>query len=80
MLKDLIAQRPGDPEELSRIADIYERLGERDEALRWLERALVAGYSLVDIDDNPELEELRQDPRFKSLRDRYRGDDAAQIP
>lgn len=80
MLKDLIAQRPGDPEELSRIADIYERLGERDEALRWLERALVAGYSLVDIDDNPELEELRQDPRFASLRDRYQGDVPEQIP
>ncbi len=80
LLDRLIAQNPGDPEEQSRIADIFERLGEREKALSWLDRALASGYSLVDIDGNPELAELRKDPRFKEMRTRHRGDIPEQIP
>jgi TolB-like protein/Tfp pilus assembly protein PilF len=50
------------------IAAIYAGLGERDEAIRWLERArdardAEAGYLLVD----PRWDALRDDARFRAL-------------
>ncbi len=45
----------------------YEIAGERDVALAKLDRALTAGYSLQEIRSEPELTELRQDPRYHRI-------------
>jgi tetratricopeptide (TPR) repeat protein len=45
----------------------YEVLGERDMALRWIERALAFGYSREEIEDTPALRELCTDARYRSL-------------
>ena len=46
-------------------ATAYQQLGDRDQALFWLRRAVDAGYSREEIAHVPELASLRQDPRFE---------------
>jgi eukaryotic-like serine/threonine-protein kinase len=45
----------------------YEVLGRRDSALRALEDAIRAGYSLREIENEPELASLRSDVRYHQL-------------
>jgi tetratricopeptide (TPR) repeat protein len=49
------------------VAEAYERLGDRERALLWIERSLRAGFSLQIIEDYPEFDALRADPRFAGL-------------
>ncbi len=48
-------------------ADTYERLGEREQALVWLDRALRAGLPLSTVERYPDFDSLRSDPRFREL-------------
>lgn len=43
---------------------VFERAGQRDQALANLVLALKEGYARADIDKNPDLKELRADPKF----------------
>lgn len=45
----------------------YELLAERDSALDMLKRALKAGYPLTEIQNDPELENMRQDKKYHIL-------------
>lgn len=50
------------------IARIYEGLGDKDEALRWLERAWAErDNNLIDVKVNPQYDSLHSDPRFADL-------------
>lgn len=53
-----------DPTALYRLALAYEIAGERDRALEALAAALANGYSVVEAREDPELTELRNDPRY----------------
>ena len=48
---------------------LYLSLGNRDEAIRWLEQAIADHESLTItmIKDDPKLDPLRGDPRFEAL-------------
>jgi serine/threonine-protein kinase len=46
----------------------YEQLGNREKALYWLGRALERGYSLSEIEQQPELKQLLADKRYASLK------------
>jgi serine/threonine-protein kinase len=59
---------PEDVELMSVAAAVYEQLGDRTLALRWIERALRGGFSLDTVDRTPDLARLRADPRFAALR------------
>jgi serine/threonine-protein kinase len=50
-------------------ASLYLSLGNRDEAIRWLEQAFAdhEGPSITDIKVDPLLDTLRGDPRFEAL-------------
>jgi eukaryotic-like serine/threonine-protein kinase len=52
------------PQTLYRVGEGYELLHRRDDALLWICKAIKAGYSMEYIRRNPELAELRADPRF----------------
>lgn len=43
---------------------VFERAGQRDQALSNLIRALKEGYARADIEKNPDLKALRADPQF----------------
>jgi serine/threonine-protein kinase len=60
---------PDDAHTLFQIGVFYEkRLNDRDQALKWLARAVERGQTWREIDDAPELRALRNDPRFEQLR------------
>ncbi len=59
------------PDMMYSLAEIFEVLGERDEALAWIERALQTGYPLHVIEDYAAFEALRSDPRFRRLAETY---------
>lgn len=43
----------------------YEQLGERDKAIEWLVKAVKEGYSLGEIESQPELLNVVNDPKYK---------------
>ena len=52
-------------------ATTYEWLGKREKALYWIGRALEHGYSLSEIEQQPELKQLLADKRFADLKSKY---------
>lgn len=53
---------------LMRLGFIYERMGNRAEAIDWIEKALVNGYPMNNIEGDPGFESLRRDDSFEALR------------
>ncbi|MBK5292942.1 MAG: protein kinase [Acidobacteriia bacterium] len=58
---------PDDQRVLSLAGGVYEKLGDRRAALKWLKAALAHGASLESIQRDPDLGKLREDPAFQSL-------------
>jgi serine/threonine protein kinase/tetratricopeptide (TPR) repeat protein len=56
-----------DPGVMVRAGLVYEALGEREQALEWIGKALEKGYPLTLIESSPSLNELRADPGFQRL-------------
>jgi Flp pilus assembly protein TadD len=65
-LRQAAALAPANPQVLYRVAEGYELLGQRAEALGWIGKALQSGLSLDTVKRNPELAGLRGDPKFPS--------------
>jgi len=71
------------PDMMYSLAEIFEVLGQRTEALEWVERSLAAGYPLHFIENYAAFDGLRSDPRFRLLAKIYaepRSDDSADVP
>jgi tetratricopeptide (TPR) repeat protein len=64
LLERGLALVPDDVEVQAAAAATYEEIGDRNAALRWIRRALAAGYPRSRVDDDPGLAALRADPRF----------------
>jgi eukaryotic-like serine/threonine-protein kinase len=54
----------GDADAMFNVASAYEQTGDRDLALKWLDKATAAGYSREAIERSPGLAELRKDARY----------------
>ena len=67
LLKQVLALKPSALGVMFRIGEIYEQLGKRDLAIKWIGLALEKGYSLAEIKSNPFLRDLRADERFQQL-------------
>ncbi len=66
-----LAIDPEDPQLLYNVACVYAIEGQKDEALKCLERAIDKGYGHREwIEHDSDLNSLRSDPRFKSLLER----------
>lgn len=57
----------GDKDLLFNAAVVYNDLGETGEALEWLHKSLLAGYSASIVRDSPEFNDLRRNPQFQQL-------------
>jgi serine/threonine protein kinase/tetratricopeptide (TPR) repeat protein len=58
---------PGDAEVSFDTALVYNHFGDTDQALRWLGKAVSAGYSPSVARDYPFFDNLRSDPRFQKI-------------
>ncbi|MCB0748431.1 MAG: hypothetical protein KDC90_13295, partial [Ignavibacteriae bacterium] len=67
LLKKSLLIAPENVQVIFRAATIYEKLGNRDQSLHWIEDAIKKGYSQSDIENQPELKELIADARYKVL-------------
>ena len=71
----IVARLPLDkvtaPDTMFTLAEIFEVLGEREQALAWVERSLQADYPLQVIEDYAAFDALRSDPRFGLLAETY---------
>ena len=64
LLRQAAALAPENPQVLYRVAEGYEFLHRRTDAVKWMRAALSAGLSSETIERNPELAALRADPQF----------------
>ncbi len=60
-----LAAAPKDSDTLFTSALVYEIIGHRDKALEAVAAAVAAGYSLEEVEKEPELRSLRTDPRYQ---------------
>jgi eukaryotic-like serine/threonine-protein kinase len=58
---------PGNKDLLFNAAVVYNDLGETGEALEWLHKSFLAGYSASIVRDSPEFDNLRSNPQFQQL-------------
>jgi eukaryotic-like serine/threonine-protein kinase len=63
-LANLERLEPSDGGALFLAGSTSEMLGDRESALLWLEKAVRQGYPLAEIENDPELADLRGDPRY----------------
>ena len=71
-LDSLPLEQVTDPGTMYSLAEIFEVLGDREQALVWIERALQAGYPLKVIENYAAFDALRSDPRFVDLANSHR--------
>jgi serine/threonine-protein kinase len=57
---------PDDPNVLSNIGEAYEFMGDREKALQYIGKSMQKGFALDDIVNDPSLQALIADPRFKA--------------
>jgi serine/threonine protein kinase/Flp pilus assembly protein TadD len=56
---------PKDSDVLFTSALVYEIIGHREKAIAAIDQAVKAGYSIQDVNEEPELRWLRSDPRYQ---------------
>ena len=62
-----LAESRSDKQSLFDAAVVYNHLGDTGRALEWLGKALRAGFSRELVLQQPDLDNLHGDPRFKEL-------------
>ena len=60
-----LALSPDDPVVLEDVGAAYEELGDRAQALHYIERSLQKGNSLDQLKDDPDLQDLLRDKNFR---------------
>ncbi len=65
-LQNALALAPTDTQILSDAAEMYERLGDRDKALKYAGMSLGKGYPLQQLKDNPAMQGLLADSNFRA--------------
>ncbi len=64
-IQSALALSPDDPSVLEFVGEAYEDLGDRAQALQYIEKSLQKGYALGDLKNDPDLQGLSSDPSFR---------------
>ncbi len=67
ILGKVVSLNPKDVNVMILVCEVFEQLGERDNAIKWVKKALDNGYARDELDHIPELKKLREDNRFKQI-------------
>jgi tetratricopeptide (TPR) repeat protein len=66
-LQEALRLDSGQPEYMMIAAVVHSHFEEKEQALDWLEKAVKAKYSKAEIQAAPELDTLRNEPRFQQI-------------
>jgi Tfp pilus assembly protein PilF len=66
-IRRALSLAPNNPNVLGRAGIVHEQLGGRREALKYLEKAIKSGFSTTEINYDPEMKGLREDPEFQKI-------------
>jgi eukaryotic-like serine/threonine-protein kinase len=66
-IQSVLALTPNDPDNLLNVADAYELLGDRRQAVSYLTRALKSGLKVDELRSDPEIQAVLQDPVIRPL-------------
>jgi tetratricopeptide (TPR) repeat protein len=66
-IQTVLALTPNDPDNLLNVADAYELLGDRRQAVLYVEKALKAGLKPDQLRIDPEIQGALEDPALRSL-------------
>ena len=58
---------PEDPTVLVTVGGVYEFLGDRKEAIQFIQKGMGKGYTLDDLQRDPDMQALLTDPSFKPI-------------
>ena len=64
-IQTALALAPDDPYVLANVGSAYEDIGDRSQALEYIRRALQKGYALDQVKNDPDLQGLIADPKFR---------------
>ncbi|MFZ0796597.1 MAG: protein kinase [Terriglobales bacterium] len=64
-IQSALALSPDDSNVLATVGEAYEDLGDRAQALLYIEKSLQKGYDLEDLKNTPDLQGLLSDPSFR---------------
>jgi serine/threonine-protein kinase len=64
-LQSALALSPDDSNVLATVGEAYEDVGDRAQALQFIEKSLQKGYDLADLKRTPDLQGLLSDPSFR---------------
>ena len=67
LVDEALRLAPGNTQVQYMAADVYETLGDRNAALRWLGTAVRAGHPTGGLERSPSFERLRADPRYRKM-------------
>jgi eukaryotic-like serine/threonine-protein kinase len=66
-LQKAIALSPKDPDVLFRASLVYNHIGDSDQALQWLQKAMASGLPESWVRATPDYDHLAADPRFQAI-------------
>lgn len=64
-IQSALALAPEDANVLDNVGEAYEELGDRKQALQYIEKSIQKGYSLEALKNTPNLKNLLSDPNFR---------------
>jgi eukaryotic-like serine/threonine-protein kinase len=64
-IQSALTLSPDDPDVLENVGEAYEDLGDRAQALQYIEKSLQKGFALGDLKSIPDLQGLISDPKFR---------------
>jgi len=64
-IQSALALSPDDTTVLEAVGQAYEDLGDRAQALQYIEKSVQKGYALADLKTIPDLQALLSDPKFR---------------
>jgi serine/threonine protein kinase/tetratricopeptide (TPR) repeat protein/TolB-like protein len=73
LLEEIADAAPQTQNVLLGVVDAYERLGDREQGLFWLRRAMEQGYRMERIETSPAFESLRSDERYQRMKAEFEG-------
>lgn len=71
LIKEALSVAPEDVEVIRRAVDVFERGGQRLQALTWMEQGLKRGIKAKEFETDLGLTELRNDERYQRIIKRY---------